>query len=442
MFVFYIPLAITALLTTLTHTLFNAGLGRLSKPEIYISAFAVAKSLMHLFESPITMLRQTYSTLVVDQDSMRKVRVFCTWLITIIGILFAIFIYSPISFLIFTKLMNLDGETLSAAIVILRIIFFFPILSAIRNYYQGILIKFQATRLITLSTISRMFYVSIFVGVIGRFTQVPGSVLAGLMFLSALLVELIVLMIGKRLVVGNVNERILHLSQFKYLEKQNPLTYRMIFTFIGPLIVMGFIRSLGTPLVNAGLGQTYAPEIALSAYAVGWGLGNIAISPLGAFHQIPISFMSTTEEQRSLVKVFGFFVACFFSFCIFLMGYTSLGKWLLLNWIKAPADIIQPAVGVLRWMVILPFFVIVREYFWGMLMYQRKTKYLSIGKIVNLLSLTVTMFVVSFLNLANPALVGVFGMLGCEVVEIIYLFCVSKKEIPTVKLQSKTSVNI
>ena len=77
-----------------------------------------------------------------------------------------------------------------------------------------------------------------------------------------------------------------------------------------------------------------------------------------------------------------------------------------------------------------------------MLMYQRKTKYLSIGKIVNLLSLTVTMFVVSFLNLANPALVGVFGMLGCEVVEIIYLFCVSKKEIPTVKLQSKTSVNI
>ena len=35
------------------------------------------------------------------------------------------------------------------------------------------------------------------------------------MFLSALLVELIVLMIGKRLVVGNVNERILHLSQFR-----------------------------------------------------------------------------------------------------------------------------------------------------------------------------------------------------------------------------------
>ena len=55
---------------------------------------------------------------------MKKYGYFVSWLITIIGILFAIFIYSPISFLIFTKLMNLDGETLSAAIVILRIIFF------------------------------------------------------------------------------------------------------------------------------------------------------------------------------------------------------------------------------------------------------------------------------------------------------------------------------
>lgn len=309
---FFVPLAITALLTTLTHTLFNAGLGRLSRPEIYISAFAVAKSLMHMFESPITMLRQTFSTLVVDQNSMKKVRKFCTWLIFILGILFAIFIYSPISFLLFTKMMNLDGETLTAAITILRILFFFPIFSAIRNYYQGILIKFQATRLITLSTIGRITYVSLFVMLIGKITAVPGSVLAGLMFLTALMVELGVLILGTKLVVGNLNEKILYINQIRKPDTSNPLTFRTIFAFIGPLIVMGFIRSLGTPIVNAGLGQTYAPEIALSAYAVGWGLGNIAISPLGSFHQIPISFMSEIGGTQKAIKVFGLMVASFF----------------------------------------------------------------------------------------------------------------------------------
>lgn len=72
MLAFFTPLALTATLVTITHTLFNAGLGRLDEPEIYISAFAVAKSLMHLFESPISMLRQTYSTLVVDQTAWPK----------------------------------------------------------------------------------------------------------------------------------------------------------------------------------------------------------------------------------------------------------------------------------------------------------------------------------------------------------------------------------
>lgn len=44
------------------------------------------------------------------------------------------------------------------------------------------------------------------------------------------------------------------------------------------------------------------------------------------------------------------------------MGYTNVGRFLLTNWIQAPANVVEPAVGVLRWMVILPFFVIIREY--------------------------------------------------------------------------------
>lgn len=428
MLAFFTPLALTAALVTITHTLFNAGLGRLDEPEIYISAFAVAKSLMHLFESPISMLRQTYSTLVVDQDSMAKVRRFCTWLIIATAAAFAVFIYSPLSYQVLTKTMNLSGKTLAAAVVILRILFFFPIFSAIRNYFQGILIKFKAPRLITLSTIGRMIYVSLFVLVIDRIAFVPGSALAGLMFLTALLVELSIDVIGTRILIGRPKTKILELNQLSKPEPVPDLTYRTILSFIGPLIIMGLIRSLGTPIVNAGLGQTVTPEIALSAYAVGWGLGSICISPLGSFHQIPISFMGTPNGTRRQIQRFGLAVAAFFALIIALMGYTGLGRFLLEHWIQAPAEIIEPALGVIRWKVILPFFVIVREFYWGMLMYDRKTKYVSWGKVVNVLTLTGAVFAASRLNLANPALVGVFGMLACELTEIIFLFFISKYE--------------
>lgn len=426
MLAFFVPLALTALLTTVTHTLFNAGLGRLAQPEIFMSAFAVAKSLMHLFESPITMLRQTYTALVTDPQSMKQVRKFCTRLIIIVGILFAIFIYSPIAKLILTKIMNLSGDTLSAAIVILRILFFFPIFSAIRNYYQGILIKFKATRMVTFSTIGRFIYVNLFVLVIGKITSVSGSVLAGLMFLTALMVEMLILIFGTKVLIGNPYKKILYQNPQQDISKAPSLSYRIIFSFIGPLIIMGIIRSLNTPIVNAGLGQTFAPELALATYSVGWGLGNIAVSPLGSFHQIPISFLSSEKDNRPLIKKFALLVASFSALVIALMGFTDLGSFLLKNWIYAPADIIKPSVEVLRWMVLLPFFVIIREYYWGLLMYRRETKHLGTGKIVNVISLAIAMLILSFLDLSNPALVGVIGMIVCEITEIIFLFYVAR----------------
>lgn len=428
MWAFFIPLALTSLLTTVTHTLFNAGLARLSRPDIYMSAFPVAKSVMHLFESPIAMLRQTYSALVVDQESMKKVRTFCTWLIGILAILFALFIYSPVSYLVFTRIMNLSGDTLTAAINILRVIFFFPIFSAIRNYHQGILIKFKATPMLTISTIGRLIYTSLFVMFIGKITVIPGSYLAGLMFLTALMVEMTILIIGKKMLIGNPDEKIIILNQLKAPTQAPTLTYRAIFSFIGPLMIMAIIRALNTPLVNAGLGQTASPEIALAAYSVGWGLGNIAVSPLGSFHQIPISFGLDTDDIRNKTTGFAVLVATISTIILGIVGYTGVGRFLLTHWIKAPTNVIEPANQVLQWMVILPFLVIVREYHWGMLMYSRKTKYLSWGKVVNVLSLAITMFILSFLDLANPALVGVIGMLVCEITEISFLFLVSRKE--------------
>ena len=53
-------------------------LGKLPTPEIYISAFAVAKSLMHLAEIPtmMIMMKQTAVVLVEDRESYYRVRKF------------------------------------------------------------------------------------------------------------------------------------------------------------------------------------------------------------------------------------------------------------------------------------------------------------------------------------------------------------------------------
>ena len=44
---FFTPLGMTSILIVITHSLFNMALARFPTPEVYISAFAVAKSFMH-----------------------------------------------------------------------------------------------------------------------------------------------------------------------------------------------------------------------------------------------------------------------------------------------------------------------------------------------------------------------------------------------------------
>ena len=82
----------------ITHSLFNAALARLPSPAVYISAFAVAKSVVNLLKSPITMVRQTVSSLVGDKESYHKVRNF-----------FVIFTSAIILFIAFIALSNLSS---------------------------------------------------------------------------------------------------------------------------------------------------------------------------------------------------------------------------------------------------------------------------------------------------------------------------------------------
>lgn len=84
--------------------------------------------------------------------------------------------------------------------------------------------------------------------------------------------------------------------------------------------------------------------------------------------------------------------------------------------------------------------MIIREFYWGMLMYKRKTKYLSVGKFINVLALTAAMFLVSSFHLSNPALVGVIGMLVSEISEILFLFYISKRERRKTRNFSTTAV--
>jgi len=442
---FYIPLAATSILLIITHSLFNAALARFPSPEVYISVFAVAKSFMHIAESPMMMIRQTVTALVEDKQSYYRVWNFFNISAVLIVSTFAVIVLTGIAGWIFKNIIGLDGKTLDEAVTILKVLIIFPGVVTYRGFFQGTAIKLRATPLLTLSTIVRIIYIIIIVIYIERLVEViPPAIMAGFMFLSAATVETLVIFLGSKIAIGNipVNLEINKKSNYIYQEIQNAvedednsgsegkLTNRTILYFFIPLALTSFIKNLTTPIIDAGLGRTHSPELAISAFAVAWGLGSIVTSTLSMFHQVPLNFIKDDDHDEQNMKQIRKFALCLGAILTAVIAFISLteaGYYILRNIIAATHEISVLAIDVLKIMIIIPPIIAIREYYWGVLMKKRMTKHIGNGKIASLAVLLLSIMVVSLINPSNPAIIGVVGMICCEAAEAVYLYIINKR---------------
>jgi len=424
--VFYAPIAFSFFLAISTHSLFNAGLARLSQPEVYISAFAVARSLMHVFESPMIMITQTVAALADGPGNYRKVRTFTLGLLAVIVGLLAFFTMGGLANAVFVHVMDLRGDTLAAANIIMRVFIAFPCASAVKFFMQGIMIRLQVTPLLSAATIIRIGYVVLFILNIDRLTMISEAAAAGLMFFTALAMEGLLLLIGARLFIGRLPEAVEKAS--KSWPASPRLTYPMIISFFSPLILTSIIRTLAMPVINTGLARTPSPELALSAYAVAWGLAMIIMSPSIMFHQVSLSFAGRLQPERlRTIKLFALLVGLAMSFTMAVLAFSDGAYFILTRLIGASSLISQMAVEVLKVGSILPLLMIGREFYWGILAKQRLTKYLGISKVISVVMLTVTVGLLSLLDLPNPAVIGILAMMVSEAVEFTFLYVVTHR---------------
>ncbi len=423
---FFLPLTVTSVLTLLTHSLFNAGLARLPSPEVLIAAFAVAKSVMHVLESPVMMVRQTVASLVEDPESYTTVRRFSLAIVAIVVVFFGVVVLFGAGRWILESIMGLTGDTLNAAETILHVFIVFPAAATARNFLQGLLIKFQATPVLTLATAIRIVYVVGIVLLVPHIPVIPPPVTAGLMFLTAISLEAFLLWIALRRLVPDVPRGLKNRAK-RRSGSARKLGYSGVFRFFGPLIITGLIQTLAMPIINIGLARTPAPEQALAAYAVAWGFGMLFLSPLIMFHQVPINFIEDPKGPNvAAVRHFGLLMGASLSGLFALTAFSPAGPFMLRNFIGPSESITEMAGDVLKLMCVLPLLVVSREFFWGLLMKQRLTGYLSRGKAVNLAALTAAVVVMTAVNPENPAVVGIVSVLVCESAEVTYLFSATR----------------
>lgn len=423
---FYVPMAATSVLMIATHSFFNAALSRLPSPKIYISAFAVAKGLMHIFESPIIMIRQAVSTLVSDARSYFRVRKFFILLTLLTVGALALVAFTGLSEWLFSNVIGVEGRVLEEAIIIFSVFVFFPAAAALRNFMQGIAVKLDRTPLFTVATFCRMLYVFVLILLVDQLSFLPGAIFAGLMFFTAVGMEGLVLLIGVKLSERDIAGRLDEITEQEEKDGQDQYTIKKmnnayIFRFFWPLIITSIIHMAATPLVNMGLARSADPDVALSAFSVAWSLGLLVLSPAFMFHQQVINYFDRTREKTKSIKVFGFILGLLIVLVMALLGFTSLGYLIMRNLIGAPEDIVVQAVDVFRLMLFMGPVIMGREFYWGVLMKEGKTGYVSKAKVTHLISLVTTIIILLLLSPSNPAIIGVLAFIVADSMEVMFL---------------------
>ncbi len=383
---FFLPLAITSALMMASHSLISAGLARTIDPVQSIAAYSVALNLAAIFEAPLIQTRQMALTLPRDRNSFARIsRLALTALLISVGMEILIAL-TPLGSLIFGRVLSVPSELLQATIRNFWVVMILPLVSGVRTFYQGVIIREKQTSSITVAMVIRIALMCALVYAFTRWGWVKGGYVGGVTLITG---------VGLEMVFAIRKANILLKQQHDRLDDEDgqPVTASQAWRFYYPLAVAAIMASSAKPFINAGLARGSNATLALAAYSVAWSLGWIIINPVQNIHQVTIVFGRQPGGDRH-VRRFALGFGTLSTAVLLAIGFSPLGRLILVHLIGVSEALLGPTLVNLQMMSVIPIIFGWLEYTTGTLLLAKSTRLISLGKIANL---TGTMLAVTFM---------------------------------------------
>src|SRR6185437_9055012 len=126
---FFIPLGVSASLTSVTHVIINGTLSRGDHAAFIIACYAIAMSLFSIIERPMIVFRQTSSTLVTDKRSFKLVSTFFIYVLAVTMLISAIIAFTPLGQWMYTTIFGATTDMVEAISLAFKVILLVTIFS-------------------------------------------------------------------------------------------------------------------------------------------------------------------------------------------------------------------------------------------------------------------------------------------------------------------------
>lgn len=379
LFLFFLPLAGSATLVTLSHLIINGTLARSPQPELVISSYAIAISLYAVLERPVILLRPTSSALVKDQRSFGTMLRTSLTIIAIILTLSSLMSYTSIGVWTFKHGFGVTPDQMDRVIDVYQVLMWVTLFSGIRCLFHGIIISRLQTKWMTIGMIIRligMVVAAAYFLVNGVESGVAGAVI----FLVGMAIECVVASLE-----GIKLTKELPVKEEKYAFAGTS----QIMSFYRPLVYATLFAITIQPLINAQLGHSYNAQLAIASYSVALTIIALLLSLSTYVHQIVLNFYT---ESAAVVRRFALLIN--FVPVVLLGGLmlSPLGEWTLRYIMGVEGELLEASkmamIGLALYVLCFPWV----DYANGLLMWKGHTKVMTYTQISNVATVIVTLW--------------------------------------------------
>lgn len=428
---FFLPLAATPFLISMTHNIINATLARLPSPELTLAVFTVVKSFSNAIKAPVLVSGQVSTALA---DSRQSYRVSTGFVWSVAGGFFLILValgYTPLGGLFLRAVMGLeDPEAIDVGYRAMRITAFLPLTEVTRDSNRGILIARQRTTFVSVGTAARLVAILMFVVWAVRSRTDAGIEVAALTWTGGLAIEALVVLGALFILFGSP----IRAAEGVPRRNDRTVTIRYVAAFFLPLAFMITVRAALQPLVQAGIARgAESATRALAVYGVSWGLVLNILAPLVLLHNVAMVFAPGRKDPSwPIVARFCAATGAAMTGILLVLGLTPAGVFLLRRVLGVSAQIAAESNQAVLAFCLLPLFWSTREAYWGVMMRRHRTGGIAVGKAVNVAAMTLAMVLLfgplGGLVTIPPSVVGAVSLTVGEAVETAVVISAARRE--------------
>ncbi|RAV08329.1 multi antimicrobial extrusion protein MatE [Paenibacillus contaminans] len=165
---------------------------------------------------------------------------------------------------------------------------------------------------------------------------------------------------------------------------ERAVSYPKLFAFFIPLGLSASLVTISHVIINSTLARSAQPELIIASYAVAMSLIGLAERPAVLLRQTCSALVRDRRSFRAMSAIAWYVFLCIFAYGI-LISYTPIGNWVFANFFGVEDEQLSAVIDVYRILMYVSIFSGLRCLYHGLIIYNRRTTWLTIGMVIRLL---------------------------------------------------------